>query len=89
MSLAPEFGDPDELAESGDSGLVIVPAPTKPYEIAQMFMQEHYSDPRGQLLLHHRGLFYTWAGTHWPEVEGRTVRSQLYGWLGDALYRRW
>ena len=77
MSLAPEFGEHDEL---------IVPGPTKPYEIAQMFMQKHYSDPRGRLLLHHRGLFYAWAGTHWPEGEARAVRADLYRWLEGAVY---
>lgn len=86
MSLAPEFGDPDELLEAVDPDVLIVPAPTKPYEIAQMFIQEHYSDPRGRLLLHHRGLFYLWAGTHWPEGEGRAVRADMYRWLESAVY---
>jgi hypothetical protein len=49
MRLAPEFGDP-----AGDR--LIVPAPAKPYEIAEMFLQEYYADSRGRLLLHHRGL---------------------------------
>jgi putative DNA primase/helicase len=77
MSVAPEIGDPDEL---------IVPAPSKPYEIAQLFLQTHYCDSRGRLLLHHRGLFYAWTGTHWPEGEARAVRADLYRWLEGALY---
>jgi putative DNA primase/helicase len=86
MSLAPEFGDPDGLAELDDPEVLIVPGPTKPYEIAQLFMQTRYCDSRGRLLLHHRGLFYSWAGTHWPEGEGRAVRAHLYRWLEGAFY---
>jgi putative DNA primase/helicase len=65
---------------------IIVPAPGNPIGVARIFIDDRYSDTRAPLLVHHRGLFYSWRGTHWPEGEGRAVRSELYRWLDRAQY---
>jgi putative DNA primase/helicase len=67
---------------------LIVPAPTEPVAVARRFVEDRYHDERGCRLIHHHGLFYAWTGTHWPEGEGRAVRSDLYRWLEDAMYRK-
>src|SRR5215831_4248508 len=42
-----------------------------------------------RLCLHHyRGSFYRWVGTHYAEIDTKEVRSQLYGFLADALTSR-
>src|SRR5262249_29165211 len=59
-----------------------------PLRVARRFVEDNYADDRGQRLLHHRGLFYTWAGTHWVEARIPEVRSLLYRWLGEAVFMK-
>ena len=68
------------------AGGTIVPAPSNPVGVARAFLADRYSDPRAPLLVHHRGLFYSWHGTHRPECEGRAIRSELYQWLELTQY---
>ncbi|MDP9300610.1 MAG: phage/plasmid primase, P4 family [Actinomycetota bacterium] len=66
---------------------LIVPSPNNPMAVARMFVAGHFADPDGSLMLrHHRGGFYTWDGTCWPEGEDRKVRADLYRWLEPAVY---
>lgn len=72
------FSVPEEL---------IVPSPNNPMAVARMFVKDHYMVEDGSLKLrHHRGGFYTWDGTCWPEGEDRRVRADLYRWLEPAMY---
>jgi putative DNA primase/helicase len=65
----------------------IVPPPTDPHQVARQFMAEHYTDEDGARLLRYwRGDWHAWTGTHWPEVEDRQVKSDLWTWLADADY---
>lgn len=67
----------------------IVPSPTNPMAVARQFVAEHYTDNdvgESLKLRHHRGGFYTWDGTCWPEGEDRKVRADLYRWLEPAKY---
>jgi len=69
--------------------LRIVPPPTNPMAVARAFVREHHSTPTGiSTIKHHRGDFYAWDGTCWPEAEERTVRARLYGWLEPAWYEK-
>jgi putative DNA primase/helicase len=57
-----------------------------PVECAREFLDKNFRTPDGALCLHHyRGSFYRWVGTHYAEIDTREVRSQLYGFLADAL----
>ncbi len=65
----------------------VVPPPTNPLAVARMFLAEHFTHNDGSRLLHHhRGDFYQWSGTCWPECEDRGMRSELYRWLESAVY---
>jgi putative DNA primase/helicase len=77
-----DFVVPDDLPDP----VRIVPPPGDPMRVARQFVAEHYADERGARLVHHRGGFYAWAGTHWPEGEDRRVRSDVYRWLETAFY---
>jgi putative DNA primase/helicase len=69
-----------------EDGAVIVPPPTTPLGVDRLFLSEKHTCPLGATLVAHRGLFYTWAGTHWVEVAGDDVRAALYRWLEGAEY---
>ena len=81
-----EIDFPEATVPPADGHAMIVPAPTKPLEVARLFVEKHYDDPRGVRLLHHRALFYVWRESHWPELEEGSVRSDLYRWLEHAEY---
>jgi putative DNA primase/helicase len=77
----------DVVAPQGSDDERIVPPPTNPMAVARMFVAEHFAYPDDSLKLrHHRGGFYTWDGTCWPEGEDRKVRADLYRWLEPAKY---
>ena len=64
-------------------GARIVPPPDDPMAVARAYIADRY----GELLLrHHRGVFYQWDGTCWPDVDDGRVRSDLSLWLEDATY---
>jgi putative DNA primase/helicase len=68
------------------AGVRIIPPPTDPMGVARAFVEDVYDDDRSCRLLHHRGLFYAWEGTHWSEGEARGVRASLYKWLEFCAY---
>lgn len=71
-----------------DTTLTIVPPPSNPLGVAREFVIANYHDDRTPRIVHHRGLFYEWATTHWVEAERRAVRAHLYRWLGEAVYEK-
>jgi putative DNA primase/helicase len=65
----------------------VVPTPNDPMAVARTFVAEYYTGADGVLLLrHHRGGFYGWSGTCWPEAEEGGIRADLYRWLERASY---
>jgi putative DNA primase/helicase len=76
------FGEERELPEAP----LVVPAPEDPMAVARAFLEERYKREDDLLLRHHRGSFYRWTGTCWPEDEDQRVKSELYQWLEPALY---
>jgi putative DNA primase/helicase len=65
-----------------------VPPPSEPLAVARQFLDERMTDDASCLLLSHRGTFYAWAETCWPELEEAALRSDLYRWLEHAVYER-
>ena len=67
------------------AGRIVLPAGS-PVECAREFVDRNFRTPDGALRLHHyRGVFYRWVGTHYADIDTKEVRSQLYGFLADAL----
>jgi putative DNA primase/helicase len=75
------------VAADASDALLVVPPPDNPMAVARDFLMRHYMRGADLLLRHHRGSFHRWAGTCWPEDEGRRVKSHLYHWLERASYR--
>jgi len=70
------------------AGSIVLPA-GNPVGCAREFLNKNFRTPNGALCLHHyRGCFYRWVGTHYAEIDTNEVRSQLYGFLADALISR-
>ena len=69
-----------------DEPELIVPAPTNPMAVARAFLADRYTADDVDLLRHHRGDFHAWDGRCWPELEDRTITSELYRWLEPATY---
>jgi putative DNA primase/helicase len=64
-----------------------VAPPGDPMAVARQFLEERFPDANGlPLLVHHRGGFYAWTGTCWPEAEERRIKADLYRWLERASY---
>src|SRR5215831_11069158 len=70
------------------AGRIVLPAGS-PVDCAREFLDKKFRTPDGELCLHHyRASFYRWVGTHYAEIDTKEVRSQLYGFLADALTSR-
>src|SRR5262249_53106278 len=65
-----------------------VPPPSKPLAVARLFLHERMRAADVSLLRSHRGTFFAWTETCWPELEERALRSALYVWLEHAVDER-
>lgn len=73
--------------ETAEESRRTVPPPTNPMGVARELVKQLYTHTDGQLLLRaHKGDFYRWDGTCWPEAEARAVRGAAYKWLEHAVY---
>lgn len=67
--------------------LRLLPPPSDPMAVARQFVGECYTTSDDDLVLRtHRGDFYRWDETCWPEAEARGVRGDVYRWLESAFY---
>ena len=64
----------------------IVPPPTQPMAVARVLAKALYTTGEQFVLRDHRGDFYRWDETCWPEIEKRDVRAAAYKWLEHACY---
>ena len=74
---------------SGSSSSVrFVPPPTHPMAVARELVKMLYTTSSGELTLrHHRGDFYHWNGSHWPDEDQRDIRGSAYRYLEHAQYQ--
>src|SRR5712671_4156592 len=52
-----------------------------PYANAKDFVARNFTAQEWYTLRHHRGGFYNWNGTAYPEVTDQSLRAQLWEWL--------
>jgi putative DNA primase/helicase len=63
----------------------LILAPDAPLGSAKEFVSRRHSDDTcKRTILHHRGSFHAWTGTHYPEADDAALRAQLYGFLDEA-----
>jgi putative DNA primase/helicase len=55
--------------------------PSAPYDIAQLFLRTEFTEGAHRTMHHHRGAFYGWNGTNYPEIEKADVRARIYAFL--------
>jgi D5 N terminal like len=72
-------------ANGGDPSTVL-PPPTRPMEVARVFVAQHCTSDDALTLRHWRGGWWAWQGSHWVEKENRQVRSLLYAFTEHAQY---
>jgi putative DNA primase/helicase len=75
-----------ETRKGDDNQQPVLPPPGQPMRVARALVRALYTTPAGLILRNHRGDFYRWDGTHWPEVETRDVRAEAYHFLEHAIY---
>ena len=63
-----------------------VPSPQEPMAVARELVKHLFTGPDGLVLRDHRGDFFQWTGTHWPEVDRRDIRAAAYTFLEHACY---
>jgi putative DNA primase/helicase len=55
-------------------------------DVARALVEHLFTTDGGLQLRDHRGDFFQWNGTCWPEIALRDVRACAYTWLEDATY---
>ena len=76
-----------ETSSTGLSAEGIGPPPSRPMAVARGLVGALYTDNEGRVVLRdHRGDFYRWNGTCWPEIDKRDIRGAAYEWLEHATY---
>jgi putative DNA primase/helicase len=56
-----------------------------PLKTAHEFITRQFNADGSSSLVHYRGDFYEWTGTHYEECEKDDLRSRLYGFLDKAV----
>lgn len=72
-----------------DDASCLLPPPTQPMAVARKLAEALYSSPAGLLLRHHRGGWYEYTGTCWPQVAAQSVRVATYDYLEHALFEKY
>jgi putative DNA primase/helicase len=56
-----------------------------PYDTARLLLEVEFSADGSPTLCRHRGVFYAWNGTAFPEVTDAEIRAQIYGFLDQCV----
>ena len=80
------FPATDTPASSTTMSERLVPPPSRPMAVARELVKVLFTLPDGLILRNHRGDFFRWGGTRWPEIDRRDVRAAAYQFLEHAEY---
>lgn len=65
----------------------VYPSPRKPMAVARQLLRDVFTNPEGNpLLVHWRGEFWEYKGTHWQQATELSTRGHIYRELEDAVY---
>jgi putative DNA primase/helicase len=76
-----------EGMRSDKRGPVVLPPPGQPMAVARLFVEQRCTRQDVPTIRCWGGVWWTWHGAHWSEVDERTVRSLLYHFTEKAVYR--
>src|SRR5829696_10375086 len=88
MTKKPEPLDPEEferIAAELEALDILFSPPSQPMPVARKLMKGR-NFAGLPTLLHWRNGWMRWEGAHWAEIEERTVRSECYQRLEEAVY---
>jgi putative DNA primase/helicase len=64
-----------------------LPAPSAPYEVAAVFLEQKHLTPAGERTLYSwRDTWMVWQGSHWQELTQTALDTLLYGFTARATY---
>lgn len=69
----------------GASGTPDIINPKAPYDIARLFLDELFVAKGRHTLYRHRGAFYVWNGSAFPEAGEEGLRAKLYAFLDQCV----
>jgi putative DNA primase/helicase len=58
-----------------------------PYTTAKLFLNRFFTEDEKRTLHHHRGAFYRWDGSAYPDIVEEELRSRLYAFLDQCFTR--
>jgi putative DNA primase/helicase len=74
-----------ETSHPGDKE--VLPSPGNPMAVARVLLADRrHPETNARTLLHWRGSWMRWEGPIWTEMEERTVRSEVYHRVEEALF---
>ena len=74
------------IAKIAEVSGITMPPSSQPMAVAREIWKRLYTLPAGEILRAHRGDFFRWDGTRWPEIDQRDVRADVYKLLEHATY---
>ena len=79
--------DPEMTLEEVEEILELLPQPSNPMAVARKLVQDEYTAVSGLTLRNHRGDFFRWDGTCWPETDRLDIRRDVYRYVEHAKYQ--
>jgi putative DNA primase/helicase len=70
-----------------DTGRNVLPPPTQPMQVAEVFVEQCCKNGRTLTLRYWRGGWWTWQQSHWEEREEIGIRALLYRFTEHAVYQ--
>jgi len=91
-AAAPDFQpepnrDLPDIESQPQLGSVLVIDAAAPYTTAKLFLNRVFTEDEKRTLHHHRGAFYRWNGSAYPDVVEAELRSRLYAFLDQCFTR--
>ena len=89
LDVAEPYKPPVDDAAAPAGKMII--EPRAPYRVAKLFLDDYYVQAKASdhyTLRHHRGGFYRWSGSAYPEMTEATLRAGLYAWLDQCFVER-
>ena len=85
VSSAQVFRHDAPRRSNQEAAAPLVVDPGAPLDIARLFLTRKHTVGQIRTLHHHRGAFYAWNGTSYPEAEEASLRAELYEFLDQCV----
>jgi putative DNA primase/helicase len=76
-----------QVQQAKEQHAQLLPPPSMPMAVARVFVARRHTEDDQLTLRYWRGAWWGWCRSHWRELEPREVRSELYAFAENGLYR--